>query len=601
MSKILGIDLGTTNSCMAIIEGGQPTVIANAEGVRTTPSVVAFKKDGERIVGETAKRQSVTNADRTISSIKRKMGTNDKCFIDGKAYTPQEISSIILQKLKKDAESYLGQTVTDVVVTVPAYFNDMQRQATKDACKIAGLNVKRIINEPTAAALAYGFGNDNNQKIMVYDLGGGTFDVSIIEIGNGVIEVLSTNGDTHLGGDDFDNRICEYILSEFEKETGLNIGSDKMVKNRVLDAAEKAKKDLSSATTTNINLPFIYSDSSGAKHLDMDLSREKFNDIVSDLVQKTKIPMDNALKDANLTYKQIDKIILVGGSTRMPIISKFIEELSGKKPLSVLNPDECVAIGASIQGDILGGESMLPSILLLDVTPLTLSVKCADGRALPLIKRNSTIPIKNKDIFTTAEDFQTNVVIEVYQGERVRAIDNKHIGDICLEGILPASAGLPQIEVTFSIDENGILSVSAMDMVTKRKTSAVMHTTSLSDREIEAAIRDADRYKEKDEEYLDKLKMVNQIESEYYKAKRNLDKLNFSVEERNQIEGELKILKDIIDNKDNYSFDEMDRTLANYREKSKGIYDNFYKSVSENMGNNYQDTNYEEDDFYGKF
>lgn len=601
MSKILGIDLGTTNSCMAIIEGGKPTVIANAEGIRTTPSVVAFAKNGERLVGEPAKRQAVTNTDRTISSIKRKMGTNEKVYIEGKSFTPQEISAIILQKLKKDAESYLGQSISDVVVTVPAYFNDIQRQATKDACKISGLNVKRVINEPTAAALAYGLGKDINQKIMVYDLGGGTFDISIIEIGNGVIEVLSTNGDTKLGGDDFDLLLSKYIFDEYKKQYGNDISGDKIVRSRVLEAAEKAKKELSSTMVTNVNLPFIYSDATGAKHLDINITREKFNSIVDSLIRRTEIPMNNALKDAGLRYKDIDKIILVGGSTRMLIVSQFIERVSGKKPLSTLNPDECVAVGACIQGDTLSGESMLPAILLLDVTPLTLSVKCSTGMALPLIKRNSTIPIKNSEIFSTAEDMQNDVKIEVFQGERAKADDNKHIGDVVLSGILPASAGVPKINVTFSIDENGILSVSAMDMATKRKTTSVMHTPSLSDYEISNAIDDANRYKERDEEYIEKVKILNAIEEEYYKHKKNVEKLNFGPEEKDEINTKLVVLKNMMDNPDNYSFSDMDYELSDFRDSIKVVYDEFYKNTREDMDNNYKDTNYAEDDFYGKF
>ena len=464
MSKIIGIDLGTTNSCVAVMEGGQPTVITNAEGSRTTPSIVAFTKDGERLVGEPAKRQAVTNADRTISSIKRDMGTDHGRTIDGKKYSPQQISAMILSKLKSDAEQYLGEKVTEAVITVPAYFNDAQRQATKDAGKIAGLDVKRIINEPTAAALAYGLDNEKEQKIMVYDLGGGTFDVSIIEIGDGVIEVLATNGDTHLGGDDFDQRIMNWMVDEFKKKEGVDLSKDTMAMQRLKEAAEKAKKELSASTTTNINLPFITATADGPKHFDMDLSRAKFEELISDLVEKTAIPVQNAMKDAGLSNSDIGKVLLVGGSTRVPCVVEKVKQLMGQEPSKNLNPDECVAIGASIQGGKLAGDAGAGDILLLDVTPLSLSIETMGGVATRLIERNTTIPTKKSQIFSTAADNQTAVDINVLQGERQFAKDNKSLGQFRLDGIPPAMRGVPQIEVTFDIDANGIVNVSAKDL-----------------------------------------------------------------------------------------------------------------------------------------
>ena len=473
MSKIIGIDLGTTNSCVAVMEGGKPTVIANTEGARTTPSVVAFTKNGERLVGEPAKRQAVTNAEKTISSIKRHMGTDHRENIDGKRYSPQEISAMILQKLKTDAESYLGEKVTEAVITVPAYFNDAQRQATKDAGKIAGLEVKRIINEPTAAALAYGLDNEKEQKILVYDLGGGTFDVSIIEIGDGVIEVLSTNGDTRLGGDDFDNRLTEYMLSEFKKKEGVDLSQDKMALQRLKEAAEKAKKELSSAATTNINLPYITATSEGPKHFEMDLTRAKFNELTHDLVEKTAIPVQNALRDAGLTNSDIGKVLLVGGSTRIPAVQDKVKQLTGQEPSKSLNPDECVAIGASIQGGKLAGDAGAGEVLLLDVTPLSLSIETQGGVATRLIERNTTIPCKHSQIFSTAADNQPAVDINVLQGERQFARDNKSLGQFRLDGIPPARRGVPQIEVTFDIDANGIVNVSAKDLGTRRRIRSV--------------------------------------------------------------------------------------------------------------------------------
>ena len=493
MSKIIGIDLGTTNSCVAVMEGGKPTVIANTEGVRTTPSIVAFTKTGERLVGEPAKRQAVTNADRTISSIKRHMGTDYKVDIDGKKYTPQEISAMILQKLKADAESYLGEKVTEAVITVPAYFNDAQRQATKDAGKIAGLDVKRIINEPTAAALAYGLDNEKEQKIMVYDLGGGTFDVSIIEIGDGVIEVLATNGDTHLGGDDFDNRVTQWMIDEFKKTEGVDLSGDKMALQRLKEAAEKAKKELSSATTTNINLPFITATAEGPKHLDMNLTRAKFDELTSDLIERTAIPVQNALRDAGLTAAELSKVLLVGGSTRMLSAQEKVKQLTGKEPSKSLNPDECVAIGAAIQGGKLAGDAGAGDILLLDVTPLSLSIETMGGVATKLIERNTTIPTKKSQVFSTAADNQTAVDIHVVQGEREFARDNKTLGQFRLDGILPARRGVPQIEVTFDIDANGIVNVSAKDLGTgKEQHITITSGSNMSKDDIDKAAVEAD-------------------------------------------------------------------------------------------------------------
>lgn len=500
MGKIIGIDLGTTNSCVAVIEGGKPVVINNGEGQRTTPSVVAFSKTGERLVGDTAKRQAVTNGERTIASIKRQMGTEYKANIDGKKYTPQEISAMILGKLKKDAESYLGETVTEAVITVPAYFNDAERQATKDAGRIAGLNVLRIINEPTAAALAYGLDNEGAQKIMVYDLGGGTFDVSIIEIGGGVIEVLATSGDNRLGGDDFDERVTNYLIQEFKNTEKLDLSKDKVALGRIREAAEKAKKELSAMTGTNVNLPFITTDKSGPRHMDITLTRAKFDELTHDLVERTAIPVQNALGDAGLKPSDLSRVLLVGGSTRIPAVQSKVRQLTGMEPSKNLNPDECVALGASIQGGKLAGESGLSEILLLDVTPLSLSIETIGGVATRLIERNSTIPTKYSQVFTTAGNFQTSVDIKVLQGERQFARDNKLIGNFKLNGIKRAMRGVPQIEVTFDIDANGILKVSARDLGTGKEQHIVITASSnLSEEDIERAIREAAQYEAGDD------------------------------------------------------------------------------------------------------
>ena len=550
MSKIIGIDLGTTNSCVAVMEGGKPVVIANNEGVRTTPSVVAFTKNGERLVGEPAKRQAVTNADKTISSIKRHMGTDYKVSIDGKNYTPQEISAMILQKLKADAESYLGESVSEAVITVPAYFNDAQRQATKDAGKIAGLDVKRIINEPTAAALAYGLDNENEQKVMVYDLGGGTFDVSIIEIGDGVIEVLSTNGDTRLGGDDFDQKIMDWMIDEFKKAEGVDLSTDKMALQRLKEAAEKAKKELSSATTTNINLPFITATADGPKHFDMNLTRAKFEELVSDLVERTAIPVQNAMKDAGLNYSDISKVLLVGGSTRVPCVQEKVKQLTGKEPNKSLNPDECVAVGASIQGGKLAGDAGAGDILLLDVTPLSLSIETMGGIATKLIERNTTIPTKKSQIFSTAADNQTAVDINVLQGERQFAKDNKSLGQFRLDGIPPARRGVPQIEVTFDIDANGIVNVSAKDLGTgKEQHITITSGSNMSDADIEKAVKEAAEFEAQDKKRKEGIEARNEADSMVFQTQKALDEVGdkVSASEKEAVEADLNALKAVVD------------------------------------------------------
>ena len=549
MSKIIGIDLGTTNSCVAVMEGGKPTVIANAEGARTTPSIVAFTKTGERLVGEPAKRQAVTNADRTISSIKRHMGTDYKVDIDGKKYTPQEISAMILQKLKADAESYLGEKVTEAVITVPAYFNDAQRQATKDAGKIAGLDVKRIINEPTAAALAYGLDNEKEQKIMVYDLGGGTFDVSIIEIGDGVIEVLATNGDTHLGGDDFDNRVTQWMIDEFKKTEGVDLSGDKMALQRLKEAAEKAKKELSSATTTNINLPFITATAEGPKHLDMNLTRAKFDELTSDLIERTAIPVQNALRDAGLTAAELSKVLLVGGSTRMLSAQEKVKQLTGKEPSKSLNPDECVAIGAAIQGGKLAGDAGAGDILLLDVTPLSLSIETMGGVATKLIERNTTIPTKKSQVFSTAADNQTAVDIHVVQGEREFARDNKTLGQFRLDGILPARRGVPQIEVTFDIDANGIVNVSAKDLGTgKEQHITITSGSNMSKDDIDKAVKEAAAYEAEDKKKKEAIDTRNEADSMVFQTEKAMEEVGDKIDTNDKaaVEADLNALKEAI-------------------------------------------------------
>ena len=550
MSKIIGIDLGTTNSCVAVMEGGKPTVIANAEGARTTPSVVAFTKTGERLVGEPAKRQAVTNADRTVASIKRHMGSDYKVDIDGKKYSPQEISAMILQKLKADAENYLGEKVNEAVITVPAYFNDAQRQATKDAGKIAGLDVKRIINEPTAAALAYGLDNEKEQKIMVYDLGGGTFDVSIIEIGDGVIEVLATNGDTRLGGDDFDNKIIDWMVSEFRKQEGIDLSGDKMAMQRLREAAEKAKKELSSATTTNINLPFITATADGPKHFDMDLTRAKFDELTHDLVERTAIPVQNALKDAGVTASELGKVLLVGGSTRIPAVQDKVKLMTGHEPSKTLNPDECVAIGASVQGGKLAGDAGAGDILLLDVTPLSLSIETMGGVATRLIERNTTIPTKKSQIFSTAADNQTAVDINVLQGERQFAKDNKSLGQFRLDGIPPARRGVPQIEVTFDIDANGIVNVSAKDLGTgKEQHITITAGSNMSEDDISKAVKEAAEYEAQDKKRKEAIDTRNEADSFVFQTEKALEDVGDKIPEADKasVQADLTALKTLLD------------------------------------------------------
>ncbi len=550
MSKIIGIDLGTTNSCVAVMEGGKPTVVANTEGARTTPSIVAFTKTGERLVGEPAKRQAVTNSEKTISSIKRHMGTDYKVDIDGKKYSPQEISAMILQKLKADAENYLGEKVSEAVITVPAYFNDAQRQATKDAGKIAGLDVKRIINEPTAAALAYGLDNEKEQKIMVYDLGGGTFDVSIIEIGDGVIEVLATAGDNHLGGDDFDQKITDYMIAEFKKQYGVDLGNDKMALQRLKEAAEKAKKELSASTTTNINLPFISMNADGPLHFDMNLTRAKFDELTHDLVERTANPVQAALRDAGISPSELGKVLLVGGSTRIPAVQDKVKQLTGHEPSKTLNPDECVAIGASIQGGKLAGDAGAGDILLLDVTPLSLSIETMGGIATRLIERNTTIPTKKSQIFSTAADNQTAVDINVVQGERQFAKDNKSLGQFRLDGIPPARRGVPQIEVTFDIDANGIVNVSAKDLGTgKEQHITITAGSNMSDSDIDKAVKEAAEFEAQDKKRKEAIDARNDADAMVFQTEKAMEEAGDKIDasEKAAVQEKIDSLKAVVD------------------------------------------------------
>ena len=587
MSKIIGIDLGTTNSCVAVMEGGKPVVVANTEGARTTPSVVAFTKTGERLVGEPAKRQAVTNADKTISSIKRSMGTDHRVSIDDKKYSPQEISAMILQKLKADAESYLGEKVTEAVITVPAYFNDAQRQATKDAGKIAGLDVKRIINEPTAAALAYGLDNEKEQKIMVYDLGGGTFDVSIIDIGDGVIEVLSTSGDNRLGGDDFDKKITDYMIQEFKNTEGVDLSTDKMALQRLNEAAEKAKKELSSATTTNINLPFITATPEGPKHFDMNLTRAKFDELTHDLVERTATPVTNALRDAGLTASELGKVLLVGGSTRIPAVQDKVKQLTGHDPNKSLNPDECVALGASIQGGKLAGDAGAGDILLLDVTPLSLSIETMGGVATRLIERNTTIPTKKSQVFSTAADNQSAVDINVLQGERQFAKDNKSLGQFRLDGIPPARRGVPQIEVTFDIDANGIVNVSAKDLGTgKEQHITITAGSNMSDDEIDRAVKEAAQFEAEDKKRKEGIDARNDADSLVFQTQKALDEVGDKIDssEKSKVQADIDALKAVVDrtNPESMSDSDIDELKAGKEklmESAQNVFQKMYESA----------------------
>ena len=583
MSKIIGIDLGTTNSCVAVMEGGQPTVIANAEGSRTTPSVVAFTKDGERLIGQVAKRQAVTNPDRTVISIKREMGTGYKVNIDGKQYTPQDISAMILTKMKETAESYLGEKVSQAVITVPAYFNDSQRQATKDAGRIAGLEVLRIINEPTAASLAYGLDKEENQKILVYDLGGGTFDVSILDIGDGVFEVLSTNGNTRLGGDDFDQRIIDYVADQFKKENGIDLKQDKIAAQRLKEAAEKAKIELSGTTTANINLPFITADATGPKHLDVTLTQAKFNELTADLVEATVEPMRKALKDAGLTVDQINKVILVGGSTRIPAVQEAVKKITGKEPFKGINPDECVAIGAAIQGGVLGGE--VKDVLLLDVTPLSLGLETEGHIFTKLIERNTTIPTSKSQVFSTAADGQTTVEIHVLQGERQMAYDNKTLGRFQLTGIAPAPRGVPQIEVTFSIDNNGIVNVSAKDKATGNEQQiTITASTNLTEEEINQRVKEAEQFAEQDKKRKEEVETLNHADSLIYETEKTLrdngDKL--SEEDKNAVQTEIDAFKKV---REGNNAEEIKNAMEGFTQKVYAVFGKLYQQQAGTEGN----------------
>ena len=583
MSKIIGIDLGTTNSCVAVMEGGEPTVIANAEGARTTPSVVAFAKNGERLVGQVAKRQAVTNPERTIISIKRDMGTDRKIVIDGKTLTPPEISAMILQKLKADAESYLGETVTKAVITVPAYFSDSQRQATKDAGRIAGLEVERIINEPTAAALAYGLDKGDAHKILVYDLGGGTFDVSLMEVGDGVFEVLATGGDTHLGGDDFDNRLIDYIAAEFQKENGIDLKQDRMALQRLKEAAEKAKIELSGLMSVNVNLPFITADATGPKHLDVTISRAKFNELTADLVDRTIVPLTQALKDAGLTAKDIDKVILVGGSTRIPAVQEAVQRVTGKEPYKGINPDECVAIGAAIQGGVLGGD--VKDVVLLDVTPLSLGIETLGGVFTKLIERNTTIPVKQTQVFSTAADGQTSVDVHVLQGEREFAADNKTLGRFQLSGIAPAPRGVPQIEVTFDIDANGIVHVSAKDKGTgKEQSISITASSNMSEDEIKKAVNEAEQFAAEDKKRKEAVEVNNQCDQLIYQSEKTLKELDSKLEaaDKATIEEGLKKLRDVRATEDT---EKIKAEMETFSQSTYAIFGKVYQQQSQDGAN----------------